>query len=334
MNSSEQLRGVNLGGWLVLEKWLTESLFVGTDAWNEYDFMRTSGAKAKIERHRKTFITEEDFEWLQLHGVNSVRIPVGYWLFEAQDGYTPTVQYLDWAMEMAEKYGLKVLIDLHAAPGGQNRGDHSGKGGDPEWFDDENRAKTIEIFKKIAKRYRDSPALWGIELLNEPESRGQYLTLLKFYRLAYAELCGILHPGTYVVFHDGFRPLLFTGAIWARKSHPVVMDVHRYAFSIGKFRRMDRYVRYLHWQRRILVRILQLWQPVIVGEWSAVLPQELFDKAPQSNHKAMLTANVASQQKAYKAAKGWMYWNYKAEGRGMWHFRSLIEDGTVDGDVL
>ena len=71
------LRGVNLGGWLVLEKWMTPSLFAGTEAIDEYTFMQTPGAVEKIDQHRRSFITEADFKWLRKHGVNAIRIPVG-----------------------------------------------------------------------------------------------------------------------------------------------------------------------------------------------------------------------------------------------------------------
>ena len=63
------LRGVNLGGRLLLEKWMTPSLFAGTEAIDEYTFMQTPGAAKKIDEYRRTFITESDFKWLAEHGV-------------------------------------------------------------------------------------------------------------------------------------------------------------------------------------------------------------------------------------------------------------------------
>ena len=73
----EPLRGVNLGGWLVLEPWMTPSLFAGTDAKDEYTFMTTPDAAAKLRRHHETFITEDDFAWLGEQGLDLVRLPVG-----------------------------------------------------------------------------------------------------------------------------------------------------------------------------------------------------------------------------------------------------------------
>ena len=71
------LHGVNLGGWLVLERWMTPSLFADTDARDEYTFMQTPGAREKLREHQKNFIRESDFKWLRDNGIEAVRIPVG-----------------------------------------------------------------------------------------------------------------------------------------------------------------------------------------------------------------------------------------------------------------
>ena len=47
------------------------------------------------------------------HGVNAVRIPVGYWVLEGDAPYVEATTYLDWAMSMAEQYRLEVIIDVH-----------------------------------------------------------------------------------------------------------------------------------------------------------------------------------------------------------------------------
>lgn len=319
------MRGVNLGGWLVLEKWLTPGIFSGTNAADEYTLSKTSEGMRRIKNHRQTFITEKDFRWLNDHGINFVRIPVGYWVFDSIDGYAPSVAYLDNAMNWAEKHNIRVLIDLHGARGSQNGFDSSGKAGSREWFTRQDyQDETLVVLRQIAERYKDSPALWGIELLNEPMSKGYYFTLLRFYRAAYRELCGVLRPGTHVVFHDSFRPLLFTGSLRQRKGYPVVMDVHWYGFEFAT-KSLQNYLKQSARTRKLLLRLFQLWQPVIIGEWSTVLPQRFFDEVPKSKHMELLAQNAAMQQKAYEKSAGWAYWNYKAEGDGMWNFRDLVE---------
>ncbi len=312
----------------MLEKWLTPSLFANTAAQDEYAFMQQPGAAERIEKHRHSFITEKDFRWLAKHDIDLVRIPVGYWLFEPIDGYTPTVTYLDKAMRWAEKHHIKVLIDLHAVRGSQNGFDNSGKIGQAEWFlHRDYQQQAVDILCRIGEHYRDSPALWGIELLNEPKAKNGYWTLLRFYRQAYRELQRILRPGTHVVFHDGFQPLLLAGALRARRDFPVAMDSHLYAFPF-RTKNFSSYLKKSRIIRIILLRYLSLWQPTIVGEWSTILPQHFFDARPHSEHLTLLADNAAMQINAYQHSAGWIYWNYKAEGDGMWNYRSLVETNT------
>lgn len=334
MKTLSNLRGVNLGGWLIVEKWLTPSVFAGTDAIDEYTLSRTPGGKQRIRRHHDTFITKKDFHWLADHKVKFVRIPVGYWLFEGIDGFEPTVKYLDKAMEWAAKYSIKVLIDLHAARGSQNGFDSSGRVGKAGWFENtQYQEHTIDVLVRIAERYRDAPALWGIELLNEPTpGHGQHRILRRFHRAAYRQLRTVLRPETVVVFHDAFQPWRHLGTFWPRRrgaSHSIMIDIHWYGFALNT-KNMNNYLRQSSWIRRAAIRCLQLWHPVIIGEWSSVLPQRFFDAAPQSEHMELLRRNIAMQCQAYRHAAGWAYWNYKADGGGMWNYRSLIEKGIID----
>lgn len=62
-------------------------------------------------------------------GLNAVRIPLGYWAVDVND-YEPYVggqyPYLIRAVNWASEFGMRVLIDLHGAPGSQNGQDNSG----------------------------------------------------------------------------------------------------------------------------------------------------------------------------------------------------------------
>jgi glucan 1,3-beta-glucosidase len=323
--------GVNLGGWLLLERWMTPSLFSGMGVDDEYSFMQVAGARQKIERHRKSFITEADFKWLQQNHISAVRIPVGYWLFDGDAPYTPTVKYLDWAMKMAEKYKLKVLIDLHGLKGSQNGKDHSGRIGKSEWHRHASyREQTIVTLEKIAERYYDSPALWGIELANEPKYGWIQWKLRRFYRQAYKRLVKVAKPGTVIVFHDAFTPRLMSGVIGGRASHPVMMDVHWYHFGSVSYvwRSIKRYLQAVKARPRLIAK-LQAVQPIIVGEWSIVLAGEKLAGKTDAEKAALQKQHGDVQLAAYSTVAGWFYWNYKTEARGNWNFRSLIEDKVI-----
>ena len=64
------VKGVNLGNWLVLEKWMSPALFEGTTAEDEY-YLPTQLSKevyeARIKIHRAEYISE-GFYKDQIHG--------------------------------------------------------------------------------------------------------------------------------------------------------------------------------------------------------------------------------------------------------------------------
>ncbi|KAI0766749.1 glycoside hydrolase superfamily [Irpex lacteus] len=100
---TDPVRGVNLGGWFVLEPWITPSLF-------------QSFNNSNID-HWESWITEDDFQAIKAAGLNHVRMQIGYWsvpVTSADTNYT------------LNQYGLHVILDLHGAPGSQNGYDNSG----------------------------------------------------------------------------------------------------------------------------------------------------------------------------------------------------------------
>lgn len=121
--NNNKVRGVNLGGWFVLEPWITPSIF---NNWanqatvvDEYTYTQTLGKEAAgslLTNHWNTWITQDDFNQIAAAGLNHVRIPIGYWAISPLDG-DPYVQgqlpILDKAITWARSAGLKVLLDLH-----------------------------------------------------------------------------------------------------------------------------------------------------------------------------------------------------------------------------
>ena len=77
------INGVNLGNWLVLEKWMNPGMFEGTTAEDEY-YLPTQLSpevyEARIRLHRHEYITERDFATIRSYGMNAVRIPVPYFI--------------------------------------------------------------------------------------------------------------------------------------------------------------------------------------------------------------------------------------------------------------
>lgn len=327
------LRGVNLGGWLVLERWMTPSLFEGTDAHDEYSFMRSEGALAKLRGHQKTFITEQDFRWMSQNGINAVRIPVGYWIMDGDGPLKSSIGKLDWAVRMAKEYSIQVLVCLHGAPGSQNGNGHSGRAGKSSWYDDESyRKQTVQVLKRLAERYKDEPIVWGIELLNEPVARFWQPKLRKFYQQAYRAICSVGRPGLVVVYSDAFTPRLLSGAIRPIGQFPVVMDHHWYHFFIPGWLQpkisFDWYYRYLR-QKKLMLERLSRAQPILIGEWNGIIGGEMLNQYPEGRHKEIVDKHISRQLDIFNNLLGWFYWSYKTEERGVFHFRSMVEDGRI-----
>lgn len=321
------LRGVNLGGWLVLEKWITPYLFEGVDALDEYHLMQIPGMAKRVTKHRKSFMTEADFRWMAKHGINAVRIPVGYWILDGDDPYTPAIKHLDWAIDMAEKYDLQVIIDLHGAKGSQNGHNHSGRLHRRDWFRHRSyRQQTINTLEQLAQRYYSRTCIWGIELLNEPKSGFMQWKLRRFYRQAYRRLLAVVRPDVHIIFSDAFTPWIMSGALMGRVNYPVAMDVHWYQFASR--RSLSRLLAMVRRRSRVLQR-WQLRQPVIIGEWSAVLSTKLLAGRSSEERQRRTQQHIDTQLSAYQHAAGWFYWTYKTDGPGPWNFRSLVEDGKI-----
>ena len=151
------IKGVKLGNWLVLEKWMSPGLFAGTTAEDEY-YLPTQLPRevyeARIKTHRAEYITERDFTRIKAMGMNTVRIPVPYFIFGDREPFIGCVEELDCAFNWAERYGLKILIDLHTAPDSQNGFDNGGISGVCKWSQEPEEVEfELTVLERLAQRY-------------------------------------------------------------------------------------------------------------------------------------------------------------------------------------
>ena len=324
------VRGVNLGAWLVLEKWMTPSLFQGVEAGDEWEFSQTPGAREKIEKHRQTFVTEADFAWIAAHGLDAVRLPIGYWTLEEHAPYFSGAAHVDNAMKWAKAHDLQVLIDLHGAPGSQNGWDHSGHAGALEWTQPDNIAATLRALEIIAERYGDHPNLWGIECLNEPRWDVPLNTLKDFYLAAYPRVRAHLPISRAFVMHDGFRPFDWQGFMDGDAYQNAVLDTHIYqAYTDDDKKRSpaDHVKRALDRNSEIEKISAQKW--AIVGEWSNAIAWDAVKELSPFARELVTREYGAAQISSYEHAHGWFYWSLKTEGAGEWNFMDMVTRGLL-----
>ncbi|KAF8968789.1 exo-beta-1,3-glucanase [Flammula alnicola] len=176
----EKMRGVNLGGWLLVESFTTPSLFDATgdnrivDEWTFGLYQDKGKAYKALKQHWDTFITEKDFADMAAAGLNHVRIPIGHWMFDVSPE-EPFIQgqlpYLLKAVDWAEKYGLKVIPAMYGAPGSQNGYIVSGHQRDAAyWHTNQTYVdRTTAIMKKLTAMFEDKTNVVPIiQVMNEP----------------------------------------------------------------------------------------------------------------------------------------------------------------------
>lgn len=339
----DKIIGTNLGNWLVLEKWMSPFIFEGTDAEDEVWLARLlphDELERRMKKHRDTYVTEEDFANIASHGINLVRIPVPYFIFGDREPFIGCVEYLDKAFGWAGKYGLKVLIDLHTVPGSQNGYDNGGITGVCKWCKNKEEVQfVLTVLERLAKRYAKDPALYGIEVLNEPISFSVYMTapstgkardkeeakgsgyvpmsfLKPFYEEAYLVLRKHLSEDKVIVFHDGFR-LGRWGDFFRKKGmQNVMLDTHIYIFAMENFVPFHAkwvyqlYMAFNAWQLKRASR----HTPVVVGEWCIAnkKAQKLSDDPQKKEECRKIFRDIADMQlKVWNQAAGQIYWNYQ-----------------------
>ena len=178
------LRGMGLGGWMLMEGYMMQSSDVA-DTQHEFKerlvaLMGEEKTEAFFQAWLDNHVTRADIDSLARWGYNSVRLPMHYNLFTLpieeepvagentwiDKGFTMVDELLDWC-EANEMY---LILDLHAAPGGQGQ-NAAISDYDPDkpslWESDENKSKTVALWKKLAERYKDEPWMGGYDLINE-----------------------------------------------------------------------------------------------------------------------------------------------------------------------
>lgn len=333
-NQSGIWRGVNLGSWLVLERWMTPSVFHGFDAQDEYTLSQQMGgqAKTRLQQFRDSWITEEDFAWIAARGLNCVRLPVGWWVLDGPAPYVPAPDTLDRAFTQAAKHGLGVLLDLHGAPGSQNGWDHSGHAGDMAWpYKPEYIAQTLDVVEALSAHCRRYPNLVGFELLNEPRWDVPIDTLKSYYQEGYARVRKHLSASVAVVIHDGFRSTEWSGFMQEPDFQNVLLDTHQYQCYTAQdaAKSVPEHIAYTVGDLQKNLNSMNKELPTLVAEWSAALNgQSLGDLAGFARSQAV-RAYADAQITTFETTRGWFYWSYKLEHDSDWSFRDRVKNGIL-----
>lgn len=178
------LRGMGLGGWMLMEGYMMQSSDVA-DTQHEFrarleDLMGVEKTDDFFNAWLDNHVTKKDVDSLAVWGYNSIRLPMHYNLFTLPIEDEPIAGENTWltkGFELTDNLlawckvnSIYLILDLHGAPGGQ--GENAAISDyDPTkpslWESKENRDKTVALWKKLAERYKDEDWIGGYDLINE-----------------------------------------------------------------------------------------------------------------------------------------------------------------------
>ena len=178
------LRGIGLGGHMLQEGYMLKVPFSGQQYVFKQRMQELIGEENTEEFYEawlSNFTQKKDIDSLKIWGFNSIRLPMHYNLYTLaveqepvpgkntwhEKGFEMTDQMVEWCRDN----GMYLILDMHAAPGGQGH-DVNISDRDPSkpslWESEENQEKLVQLWKKLAERYKDEPVIGAYDLINEP----------------------------------------------------------------------------------------------------------------------------------------------------------------------
>lgn len=177
------MRGTNCGNWMIREPYM---MLTGGNLNRQYKFdqmLREVCGEEKVTEFDRLWMDnnfrEADMQFLSQQGFNTLRVPMHYKYFTLPIEQEPVEGEQTWIDEgftridsmcvWAERYGILLILDMHACPGGQSDGDicDYDETKPSLWEAEANRTKLIALWRRIAERYKDEKCVAAYDLINE-----------------------------------------------------------------------------------------------------------------------------------------------------------------------
>ena len=244
-----QLKGLNLGGWLVMEPWMCPADSGGLpDTYSiisELDSRPGFGVATEqslIRTYQTNWITATDLDNLTNGGFNCVRVPVWWGNFYSITNTTSSgwrsdaFTVLDWLVTNCASRGIYVVIDMHGVVGGQSTSDTTGQQNQNQyWTSSTDQSETTYLWTQIAAHYNGNSTVAGYDLINEPYGTNNNTTAAMVWPV-YASLYNAIRsvdPG-HIIIMEG----TFGSWNWSMLPNPsvygwtnVVYSMHEYQWS-------------------------------------------------------------------------------------------------------
>lgn len=269
---------------------------------------------------------------------------------------------LDNAIRWARSAGLKVMLDLHGAPGSQNGFDNSGRYGNISWTQGDTTQQTLVAIKNLADRYASqSDVVTSIQLINEPANWGVDVNAIKQYYWDGFGNVRTANSETAVIIHDAFLGVSAWNGFMNTQSgaNNIILDTHIYQiFSPGEVAMSP--CAHIQTACGTTGGLTNTDKWTIVGEWTGAQTDcakwlnglgkgARYDGTfPGSSYvgdcvgkyqgtveglpavdKMNLEYYIEAQLDAYESHTGWIFWAWKTESAPEWNFRDLARAGIM-----
>jgi endoglucanase len=192
-----QLRGLNLGGWFIMEPWMCPADSGGLP--DTYSIIQELDSRfgvtteqVLIRAYQSDWITTADLNNIAAGGFNCVRVPVWWGNFypianSTSSGWrSDAFTMLDWVVTNCAARGIYVVIDMHGVVGSQSTSDDTGEQNlNAYWTNTVDQAETAYMWTQIASHYRTNAAVAGYDLINEPDNAPSNAAVLAAYNSLY-----------------------------------------------------------------------------------------------------------------------------------------------------
>ncbi|KAI1185220.1 glycoside hydrolase family 5 protein [Nemania serpens] len=361
---SDKIRGVNLGSQFIIEPWMAgdewNSMGCGdsADEWSCVQRLGQDAADAAFRTHWQTWITAEDLQEIKSYGLNTVRIPVGFWIKEDlvnAGEYYPRggLEYLDYIVGNCTELGFYVIMDLHGGPGSQFPGQqYTGHVvSSPGFYTGDNYERAYKFLEWMTERVHTNPAYFNVgmlQVINEPVHAGDYPSEA-------ANMIANYYPGAWKRIRDREAQLgvadsdklhiQFMGDAWGSGNPSqnlpdtafIFYDDHRYLkWDTSIQATQDSYISAACSDNRG-------GSDIIVGEWSI----SVADDAQYNNEFDIRNTNAnndwykkffAAQAQAFERSGGWVFWSWKCDwiagfNEWRWCYKSAVDAGIIPKDA-
>ena len=339
------LRGVNLGGYLLIEKWMTGLGDADQPAIEDDWTLRSvleqrfgaAGAAQLLAAYQEAYLQPADLDRLGSLGVTVVRLPLFYrnlqddagnWLRDSQGDID--FGKIDWVVQQCAARGLYVLLDLHGAPGGQSAEATTGRIGFNKLFESSPegagyRARTIELWRVLAQHYRDNPWVLGYDLLNEPFGTPSNDTLWMLYDQLYQAVRAIDSRHLIVLEGTGDWDTLPIPA--TRGWQNVLYEFHYYLF--GSDEDAAAHAAFIDAKVALAQTNQPLYNvPVLIGEFTAFSQRASWEHY-LSRFNAQGWSWTMWTHKFHWPASPWGLFLHSEFTGGLPRFRAVQQDGTA-----